>query len=155
MTPTLDDVQEMVGALMNVVNGIERAKRQGQAGNIVLLQALAAHEQARPSELSVELGLHQSSITRQVQALSAAGHVDVLPDPDDGRSCFVQLTDSGRAELLRLAQLGLARFSAYVDDWDVEEVQTFTRLLNKLERSRAETNSKHALGGRRWQQKAA
>ena len=155
MKPTIDDVQEMVNALMTVVGGIERAKRQGQAGHLMLMQSLAAHDHCRPSELSAELGLHQSSITRQVQALVAAGNVEVQADPADGRSCFVYLTDAGRDEMLRLTQLGLARFASYVDDWDAEEVQTLAVLLSKLECSKAETNKRRLLGGRSWQKKAA
>lgn len=154
MKPTIDDVQDMVNSLMTVVGGIERAKRQGQAGHLLMLQSIAAHEQCRPTDLSTELGLHQSSITRHVQALEAVGHVDVQADPADGRSYFVRLTDSGRDELLRLTQFGLARFAAYVDDWDAEDVRTLSALLTKFEHSRAESK-KRLLGGRRWQQKAA
>lgn len=155
MESAIDDVQEMVRALMTVVNNIERVKRQGQSGNLLLLQALAEHEPSRPSELSIELGLHQSSITRQVQALEKSGHVEVLPDPADRRSCLVSLTDSGRDELLRLAQFGLARFEAYVESWDREEVRTLARLLTKLEHSKAEVNKRRSFGVRRWHQRAA
>jgi len=155
MKPSIDEVQEMVTALMTVVGSIERAKRQGQAGHLFLLQALAGRERSRPSELSAELGLHQSSITRHVQALEAIGHVEVQADPADGRSCFVRLTDTGRDEMLRLAQLGLARFAGYVDDWDASDVHTLTELLNKLESSKAESVKRRSLGGRRWQQRAA
>ena len=140
---------------MGVVGSIEKSKRQGQAGHLLLLQAIAGRERSRPTELSADLGLHQSSITRQVQALESSGHVDVQADPQDGRSCFVRLTDSGREEMLRLTQLGLARFTGYVDDWDAAEVQTLTELLNKLESSKSDSNRRRSLGGRRWQQKAA
>jgi DNA-binding MarR family transcriptional regulator len=151
----MDDVQEMYYSLMTVVNGIERVKRQGQSGNLMLLQAVAAHDQVRPSELSIELGLHQSSITRQVQGLHAAGYVDVLPDPSDGRSCFVRLTDTGREELLRLTQYGLARFAAFVENWNADDVRTLARLLTKLDRSKADANRRRAFGTRRMHVKAA
>lgn len=138
MEPTMDDVREMVSALMAVVAGIERAKRQGPASSLAALYVIAAREPVRPTDLSVELGLHQSSVTRQVQALEAAGHVRVDADPMDGRSCFVSLTDVGREETRRLTEIGLGRFAAFVESWDAEEVRTLARLLSKLEASKAE-----------------
>src|SRR5437868_5344007 len=96
--PLMDDVSEMVGALMSVVSGIERAKRQGPANTLAFLYLIASREQVRPSELGQELGLHQSSATRQVQALETVGYVQVAADPEDGRSCLVSITETGRAE---------------------------------------------------------
>jgi len=65
------------------------------------------------------------------------------------------MTDSGREEMLRLTQLGLARFTGYVDDWDADDVRMLTVLLNKLESSKAESNKRRSLGGRRWRLRAA
>jgi DNA-binding MarR family transcriptional regulator len=154
MKPTLDDVREMVSALMNVASGLERAKREGKASTLALLYALAARERARPSELSIELGLHQSSITRQVQALEAAGQVDVAADPDDRRSFFVSLTDAGREEIDRLTEVGIGRFATFVAAWDADEVRTLARLLVKLEDSKAQiARNDSRPGGRRWQER--
>lgn len=154
MKPAMDDVTEMVSALMGVVSGIERAKRQGPANTLTFLYLIASREQTRPSELSQELGLHQSSATRQVQALEAAGYVRVAADPDDGRSCLVSITDPGREEMARLSEIGLGRFAAFVEDWDPEEVRTLGRLLRKLENSKAEVARREARPeGRQWQRK--
>ena len=138
MAPTSSDVKRMVAALMASVQSIERAKRRGLASQLVALQAIAAHKRVQPSTLSAELRLHQSSVTRQIQALERAGHVKVTANPADGRSCFVELTRSGRAELVRLTQFGLKRFALFVKDWDASEVRTLARLLEKLEKSKAE-----------------
>jgi DNA-binding MarR family transcriptional regulator len=154
MKPMSHDVEEMVSALMTVVNGIERAKREGKAATLTLLYALAPHQRVHPSELSVELGVHQSSVTRQVQVLEAAGYVDVVADPEDGRSCFLSVTDAGREEIRRLTEVGLARFSAFVAEWDAEEVRTLARLLSKLSASTAAVNQREPRpDGRRWQQR--
>jgi DNA-binding MarR family transcriptional regulator len=89
-----------------------------------------------------------------VQALEAAGHVDVTADLDDGRSCFVSLTAAGREEITRLTQIGLARFASFVADWDAEEVRALARLLTKLVASQAKVNRREPRPvGRRWQQK--
>lgn len=134
----MDDVQEMVSALMVVVSGVERAKRQGQAGALATLYLIAAREPIRPTDLSIELGVHQSSVTRQIRAMVAVGQVHVVADAADGRSCFISLTDTGREEIRRLTEVGLGRFAGFVEDWDAEEVRTLARLLNKLEVTKAE-----------------
>jgi len=140
MRPTSDDVKQMVAALMTTVQNIERAKRRGLAGRLVTLQAIAAHKKAQPSMLSAELGLHQSTITRQIQTLQRAGFVQVATNPADGRSCFVKLTKAGRAELDHLTKIGLQRFALFVKEWDADEVRMLARLLEKLERSKAEVS---------------
>ena len=152
MKPSRDDVQQMVAALMTLMGGIERARRQGDASTLAVLKVLAMRGSARPSDIAVDLGVHQSTITRQVQTLETGGYVDVTADPVDRRSCFITLTDAGREEVGRLTEIGLSRFAAFVADWDAEEVRTLGRLLAKLERSKAEVNQREPRpDGRRWQ----
>jgi DNA-binding MarR family transcriptional regulator len=118
------------------------------------LNRLASESLPRALCLAVELGVHQSTITRQIRSLEDAGQVTVLADPDDGRSCTIALTEAGKNEVLRLTQIGLDRFALFVADWDAEEVRTFTRLLVKLEQSKANVASRERRpGGRRWQSK--
>jgi DNA-binding MarR family transcriptional regulator len=146
------DVREMVGALMTVVSGIERAKRQGEASILSLLYFIAGGEPVRPSALSEQMGVNQSSVTRQVQALLAAGMAAVEADPSDGRSCFVTITDVGRRELERLEEIGLQRFGSFVEDWEPDEVRTLARLLRKLEESKFAVRQRETHSyGRHWQ----
>lgn len=134
-----EDVRQLVNALFAVSNGLERARRRNPAaGTLALLHIVAHRERVRPSEVAAELGVHQSSVTRQMQALERAGQVDVAVDPDDRRSCFISLTPAGRAELERLNQIGLGRFAKFVAGWDAEDVHTLTRLLVKFEASKNE-----------------
>ena len=58
MKPSMDDVREMVKALFRVARGLERARREGKAATLALLQVLSELETARPSELSLKLGVH-------------------------------------------------------------------------------------------------
>jgi len=154
MKPSRDDVQQMVAALVSVSSGMERARRRGDASTLVTLQAIAARERVSPSDIAGELGVHQSTVTRQVRALEAAGQVTVDADPADRRSCFIALTDAGRSEIDRLTEIGLSRFALFVADWDAEEVRTLGRLLAKLEHSKAAVSQREPIpGGRPWQKK--
>jgi DNA-binding MarR family transcriptional regulator len=137
MHPNPDDVQQMVGALFGLIEGIKRAQKGNQAANrLALLQAIAAHGQINPSGLARDLEVNQSSITRQVQALEDEGHLAVIADPIDHRACIISLTEQGQEKLRSLTQVGLERFALFVADWDAEEVRTLTRLLRKLVQSK-------------------
>lgn len=156
MKPTSDDVQRMVSALMTLANGIERAKRRGLANVLATLQIIDSHKRVLPSTLSAELGLHQSSVTRQIQTLEREGRVKVTANPEDGRSCYVELTAQGRRELRELTKFGLKRFGQFVADWDAEEVRTLARLMEKLEASQAKVSQHSPQPIRRtWHKKAS
>jgi DNA-binding MarR family transcriptional regulator len=137
MQPTTEDVKRMIAALFTISEGLERARRRiPAAATLDVLQALAAHEGARPSEVAARLGLNPSSVSRHVQALERAGHVEVHADPDDARAAVVVVTPAGQDELRRLTEIGLQRFASFVADWDAEEVRMLSQLLEKLESSK-------------------
>lgn len=140
----------MVAALMTVLQSTNRARSKEPASRLVALSAIAAAPDRALKDISEELGLHPSSVTRQIQVLEADGAVKVTADPEDGRFCRVRLTDTGRAELKQLQRLGLERFTSFLAAWDAEEVRTLTRLLLKLEQSKAEVSRSTKLVGGRW-----
>ena len=85
----------MVAALMATVSSSVRASRKGNAATLLLLQALAAVERARPSDLATTLDVHQSTISRQLQPLEDEGFIALTVDSGDRRSCFAALTARG------------------------------------------------------------
>lgn len=153
MSPDMQDVQQLVAALFLVNSSLERAQhRSKQASTLAVLQVVAANPGASPKEIAADLSLHQSSITRQVRTLEEAGHVAVVANSQDRRSCCITLTDAGRDELNRLTQIGLGRFAKFVAAWDAEEVRTLAKLLLKLEASKSEVaRQEQRPSGRRWQ----
>src|SRR5690349_1693859 len=86
----------------------------------------------RPSELADKLEVHRSAITQHVKALTAAGHLTAAPDPQDGRSSLLFLTESGRETVTALGRQGMDRFSSFVASWTDEEVTELARLLEKF-----------------------
>jgi DNA-binding MarR family transcriptional regulator len=135
---------------MTAVQSVERARRKGDASRLAALSVIAVRPDSGPKAISEELGLHPSSVTRQIQALQAEGHVSVKADAADGRSCRVNLTAEGRAEIERLRKVGLERFASFVAKWEAEEVRTLARLLMKLELSKSEMNAGSKPAGNRW-----
>jgi DNA-binding MarR family transcriptional regulator len=139
MNASYDDVKDMVAALFTLIGGLEKARKHiPNASALNTLQIIAMHGEIRPSEIAALLDVHQSSVTRQIQVLQDKGYVNIVIDPEDRRSCIITLSDSGLAEMARLTEMGLQRFATFVADWQAEEVRTFTRLLIKLEESKAE-----------------
>ena len=128
----------MVLALFTLIGGVQRATRRSKrASALDLLQIVAELERARPSEIAERQQVHPSLVTRQVRELEDLGYVLVSEDPADRRAWLVTLTRAGAAETRRLQQVGLDQFAKFVADWEPQEVQTLTALLEKLERSKA------------------
>ena len=143
----------MIAPLMSISAGVHQAWRGRTAANtLMLLRTVAANERVRPSDLATVIGVHLSSITRQLRTLEDSGFVTLSADPDDRRSCFVTLTDAGVAEHQRLMHVGYDRFADFVEGWEAEDVRRLGDLLSKLDESMAERNqARQQEGGRRWQ----
>src|SRR4029450_1403659 len=144
-SPTRQDVEQLVAALFAVTSGLERARRQiPDAAALSVLQVLAWADrntparQVRPKDIATTLGVHRSAVTHQLHALEEACHVRLTRHPPDRRPWSVPLTHTGRAQLDGLTTIGLARFAAFVADWDAQEVRTLTRLLGKFDAAKAE-----------------
>jgi DNA-binding MarR family transcriptional regulator len=138
MPPENRDVEAMVAALFTLVAKLDRARHERRAASeLALLQVIAAGGAVRPSEIAAGQHVHQSLVTRQIRELEDAGLVTVAGNPADGRSYLVSLTPAGIDELQRLTSIGLRRFATFVSDWDPEQVQLLTHLLEKLQTSMA------------------
>jgi DNA-binding MarR family transcriptional regulator len=147
-----DDVRAMVTALFMTNAALDRARRHKKAASTLgLLQVVAARPGIRPSEIASAQDVHPSQVTRQVRELESLGTLQVTADMADRRSCRVTLTSAGSAELQRLTDAGLDRFSSFVADWEPEEVRMLTALLVKLEESKAAvTAQQRPAPGRQW-----
>ena len=75
-----------------------------------MLATIAREGPLTPSALASHERLSRPTVTRMVEKLRAAGLVDCAPDPDDGRSYLISLSDDGAA----LRELRHARKNAYV-----------------------------------------
>jgi DNA-binding MarR family transcriptional regulator len=98
----------------------------------LLLAVLSAQEPTSVNALADRLGLNASTITRQVDAMEAAGLVRRVKHPEDGRVTLVEVTDRGRA---RFAAERAARHLFYdtvTAGWSKEDRLALARLLTRL-----------------------
>jgi DNA-binding MarR family transcriptional regulator len=89
------------------------------------LSALAVVHRIGPvriSDIAAELEVNLSVASRQTQALQDDGFVDRVPDPNDGRSSLIAISDAGTAKLEGAHQRLTGAIATAVEDWDHDEV---------------------------------
>jgi DNA-binding MarR family transcriptional regulator len=135
----MDTVRRLVGQVQGLVGEAQRGiDRNIDAPRVAVLGLVASGGPVRPGAVARGLGMAASSVTRHVQALEDAGQLSVRPDPDDARTCLLEATPAGRAELDGLAMAGAETFAAVVEDWPDDDLETLLRLIDRLRRDWAE-----------------
>lgn len=84
------------------------------------------------SSLAAQLHADKGQVSRSVRELEQLGLIQRTPDPDDGRSSLLSPTALGleRLAIARAPQAGALVES--LEDWDISDIQTLTRLLHSL-----------------------
>lgn len=125
-------------ALVDVFPVLLRSKRQFAGTTttppLVTLAVLLEHGALRVSEVAEQLHLDLSTVSRQVAHLRQRGLVDSTPDPDDGRSQRVSITEAGVEELRSQRRAVVDKLVDRLTGWDDGEIADLTRLLEKLSR---------------------
>lgn len=85
---------------------VERDLRHlGLTGDeFVVYSLLHSTGPATPTQISRWTGMAKASVAEMLRQISARGHLNHLPNPDDARSQLVQLTDDGLSVTLRAAK---------------------------------------------------
>ncbi|MDG0794450.1 MarR family transcriptional regulator [Cohnella ginsengisoli] len=101
----------------------------------LLLGQIESHGSAGVKALAEEFRLDISTVSRQTSALEQKGYVYKMPDPEDGRAYFYQLTDEGRRMLEETRQQRTERIDELLKDWSEDERTRFGELLAKFNRT--------------------
>ncbi|MFD5317204.1 MarR family winged helix-turn-helix transcriptional regulator [Streptomyces sp. NPDC127098] len=99
---------------------------------VSLLRALADVEQLRVGELASRLNVEAPHVTRQAQRLERAGHVERVPDPDDGRAQLIRLTPAGRDAVDRIRETSRRGMWAALSHWDTEDLRRLADLFQRM-----------------------
>ena len=95
-----------VWALANATHAaLDRELRDSglSANDLAVYSVLRTPEGRTPTELAEAMQLPPTTVSSLVRRLEARGHVQRTPDPQDGRSSRLSLTDDGQAALARAA----------------------------------------------------
>lgn len=83
----------------------------------------------RISDLSHDLGLEVSTLSRHVAGLVKAGLVEREPDPRDGRSFSLSLTEAGEARFQSLHGAWIDLLDELLSDWGRDAIVPFAEAL--------------------------
>lgn len=97
-----------------------------------VLVTLREYGPASQAELSDWSGIHRSDMVAVLNTLTAAGHVERAPDPDDRRRNIISLTPAGRRRLARLDRVVTAVQDRVLAPLDPAERAELVRLLGAL-----------------------
>ncbi len=110
----------------------EQVHPELNAGEYLVLAAVADLPQVRSSELVPRLGFDKSTLSRQLAALRELGLVETAVDDADARARLVSLTPEGRRRLERVRTARRERFRAYLQTWDQDDLDRLAALLHRL-----------------------
>lgn len=85
-------------------------------------------------KMGERLQVHPTSVTSIVRRLAAAGLIDRLPHPEDGRAVLAQITDQGRA-LVERATRDLVAASFGLETLDEEQLRELSEILRPIRAS--------------------
>lgn len=133
------DIADSVGLL------IQRSTRAGLYAALVagiadgldenaypVLSGLARTGPRNAADLAAVVGLDRSGVSRHASRLEAAGLLRREPDPEDGRSVLLVLTDAGDAAVATMRERFVERVAGSVADWPTGEAEAFARALRRF-----------------------
>lgn len=102
------------------------------AGSAGVLGLLNQHGEMTISELTEVLAVDISVTSRHVSYLADQGWLERSPNPADGRSRLLRLTDAGRDLLAGFSDHITELLAERLSDWSDDEVHELIRLMAKL-----------------------
>ena len=101
---------------------------------LAALASIERHGPLTPSDLAGLERVSRPTATRILRGLLDSGLIDRRPDPADGRSALVEISERGRKLLTRLRSRKNAYLSRRLDGLEPDELETLDRAAGILER---------------------
>lgn len=128
----ISDLEQDMLFSMRIFESLYR-KRKFPVERAQYLLMLHLVDGACPSgELASRLKLDHSTVTRQIAALEANGHVTRRPNPDDGRSMLIELSELGHTTCAEMRLVRSDSMSGVLSDWGDAEVLMFSNMVKRL-----------------------
>ncbi|AKG34466.1 MarR family winged helix-turn-helix transcriptional regulator [Paenibacillus durus] len=123
--------------MMTLIRRASLDKKHGglDRSSYTLLCHLSKHGNIGVKALAEGLGLDTSTISRQTSVLEQKGYIERIPDPQDGRSSYFQITEAGSRKLAEARKIRLDRYEQIFKDWSPQECRTFGDMLARLNRT--------------------
>ncbi|MDT3425711.1 DNA-binding MarR family transcriptional regulator [Paenibacillus forsythiae] len=123
--------------MMTLIRRASLDKKHGglDRSSYTLLYHLSNRGNIGVKALAEELGLDTSTISRQTSVLESKRYLERIPDPQDGRSSYFQITELGSRKLDEARKIRLDRYGQIFEDWSPQECRTFGDMLARLNRT--------------------
>lgn len=121
----LAEARRPSGASSGLIHPLDRAAYS-------VLTRIGECTSIRLTELASTMGIDLSTASRQVRALEDRGLVARTCDPDDQRTRWLNLTDTGRSALEDARALRIEVLRSRLTTWNVADVADFARLLEQF-----------------------
>lgn len=122
----------------NAIQLAQRIDPEIEPASYSVLSTLQTNGPQRMTTISRHLGIGKPTLSRQLSTLAERGFITKKADPDDGRALVVSLTEEGRERLEAAQKERSERYLDMLSPWTLEEIQTLSGLLSKLNRTYAE-----------------
>ncbi|WP_031003313.1 MarR family winged helix-turn-helix transcriptional regulator [Streptomyces sp. NRRL F-5727] len=140
-----EDLARAISAFGAVKRGLARVlPGDCQGGSAAVLALLKHHGSMRTSRLAELMAVDMSVCSRHAAHTVSRGWVERLPDPGDGRSRILRLTDEGVAMLAELDRRVTEAFARHLAEWSDDDVALLTTLLARLRDSFGDCRATHA-----------
>jgi DNA-binding MarR family transcriptional regulator len=138
-SPATGPELQLAARLRLAITRMARRLRQESGSDLgpsqlAALATLERHGPLTPSELAERERIRRPGATRILARLAEAGLVERLPDPADGRSAIVSVSDTGRSLLRRLRRRKTAYLATRIRELPREDVRALARAAEVLER---------------------
>ena len=96
-----------------------------------LIAHIALVPGVRASDLAAHVGIGRATVSRQLARLATLGLIEREVDPEDSRGQLLSLSEAGYAAFDAAHDARVAGLSQVIAAWPIEDVSTFTDLLDR------------------------
>ena len=135
------DVEAAVQRMQRIVKAIGRRMDETlkefelSSGEFWVLASLTMHGppyRSSPGQLAEKQGLSSGAMTNRLDRLEQAGLIRRLPDPNDRRALYVELTDEGHRRWVDAIGAQASKEAALAAALDRKELKQLNDLLRKV-----------------------
>ena len=128
----IEHLEPDIAFLVRTLEGIYRSRSYPveRAHYLLLLRLMEGARNS--SQLATELALDHSTITRQIAAMDQRGYVIRRPNPADGRSALIEISEEGRAKCSEMRIIRQQRLAHLLEDWRDEEKVQFSEMIARF-----------------------
>ncbi|NSC22579.1 winged helix-turn-helix transcriptional regulator [Streptomyces albus subsp. chlorinus] len=138
---------EELARQISAIGAVKREMARGlppecPPASAAVLMLLSKHGEMRTSRLAELMAIDMSVTSRHVAHVADRGWIERHPDPQDGRSRLLRISESGERFLTELSAHTTESLAAHLHDWSDEDVAQLNTLLSRLRTSFGDCRSR-------------